>query len=274
MTALSGDDPRITLEVDPNKSTPHGVVDRVTGGSHHTAADEAVADPILAAYPEVAKTALDDRQFVTRVVTHLAQLGIDRFVSLGYRLPADTEVHHVAQPINPRARVVYVSNDAAVNRQAAGLINAGQRIAYINGDLRTPQTILTHRDLRRLIGFTQPVGVLFYGSLNYIPDEDNPWGLVHSLLHDLPAGSYAAFSHVTADDIDPGLHAKITEVYAELDSRFYSRSRDEFAHFIPGGWTLQPPGITYTRDWSVAGDEPPADLSRVMYAWCALALKT
>ena len=229
-----------------------------------------MADPILGVYPQVRQTALDDRQFLGRVVVHLAKEGIDQFLCLGYRLPSETDVHHVAQSITPRARVVYASNDPIVNRQASSLISAGQRVAYIDGDPRTPEYILKDPITQNLIDFTRPVGVLFYGSLNYIADRDDPYGAVQHLLEEVPSGSYVAISHVTADGIDPGLHSTIESAYADVPNRFYFRTRQQITRFY-GDWEILEPGIVHAGDWTVEGDAPAP--ARVMYVWCGLARK-
>ncbi|MFD8560573.1 SAM-dependent methyltransferase [Streptosporangium canum] len=258
------------MRVNPGLATPSGVVDRVTGGSHHYAADRALADPILEAYPQVRETALDDLQFVGRAVVHLAQQGIDQFLILGYRLPSETEVHHVAQSVVPRARVVYVSSDSVVSLQASALVSASQRVAYIDSDPRNTDSILNDPATQSLIDFTRPVGVLFYGWLNYIADRDDPYGAAQNLLEEVPSGSYVAISHVTADGIDPGLFNKIESAYADVPNRFYFRDHSQVTRFF-ADWDIQEPGVVRCGDWSVQGQDPAPD--RVMYAWCGLARK-
>ena len=44
---------------------------------------------------------------------------------------------------------------------------------------------------------------MLFAVLHFVPDEDDPSGLVGRLLAELPSGSYLALSHLTGD-FDPG----------------------------------------------------------------------
>src|SRR5262249_52798579 len=68
---------------------------------------------------------------------------------------------------------------------------------YIDADLRDPVGIVTQA--ARTLDFTQPVGVLLLAVLHFIPDTDDPAGLVATLAARLAPGSSLAISHLTAD---------------------------------------------------------------------------
>jgi hypothetical protein len=44
-------------------------------------------------------------------VRFLAEQGIDQFLDIGTGTPSAPNVHHIAQQVNPRSRIVYMDND-------------------------------------------------------------------------------------------------------------------------------------------------------------------
>jgi hypothetical protein len=76
-----------------------------------------------------------------------AEAGIRQFLDLGAGLPANGNVHQVAEAATAGARVVYVDNDPSVLAHAQAL-TAGDRTAVIQSDLRDPAAILAHPPTR------------------------------------------------------------------------------------------------------------------------------
>lgn len=227
---------------------------------------------MLAFAPGLRDSALDDQQFFKRAVRYMAEHHkIEQFLVIGYGLPGNYEIHYVAREVIPKARVVYAAADTMVNLAASALIVGSPRIAYINGDPRNTESILYDPATQDLINFSQPIGLVFAGSLNYIPDADDPWGAVHNLLEEVPRGSCAAISHVTADGIDPATFGKIESVYNKIPNRFYFRTYEQTMRFF-ADWPLEePPGLVHSGNWSVK-EEPPVP-ERVMYVWAGVARK-
>ncbi len=81
------------------------------GGFHHFAIDRQTAEELTALYPALPQVARANRAALRRVVTFLAEQGIDQFLDIGSGIPTVGNVHEVAQRITPAARVVYVDND-------------------------------------------------------------------------------------------------------------------------------------------------------------------
>ncbi|MFI6511866.1 SAM-dependent methyltransferase [Streptosporangium sp. NPDC050855] len=257
--------------VDTTKPSPARVYDYVLGGTDNFEVDRAVADPILAHAPELRDLAADNRRFLERVVRHVVgDHGVTQILDIGSGLPTANNVHQVAQAIDQRTRVVYVDNDPTVHVQAQALIVGDENTRYVNGDVRTPERILNAPATQELIDFGRPVAVLFVSILQFVHDSDDPYGVVQHILSEVPSGSYVAIAHVTDHEIDPVVHAKIEEMYANVPSRFYFRDRDAFSRFF-SGWDVLPPGITTVGDWTVDG-APPGE-RRPMNAWCGLARK-
>src|SRR4029450_7577743 len=69
----------------------------------------------------------------------------------------------------------------------------------IRADRRKPDGILGHPEVRELIDFSQPVALLLMAILHFIPDDEDPFGIVARFRDALPVGSYLAISHGTRD---------------------------------------------------------------------------
>lgn len=142
----------------PSKPSPARVYDYWLGGKDNFAADRQVAEEIAAKAPEVREIARANRAFLVRAVRCLAEAGIRQYVDLGSGLPTSPNVHEVAREVHPEARIAYVDNDPVVAAYGRAL-NASGITAVVQADLRHPEVVLDHPDLRDLIDFRQPVGV-------------------------------------------------------------------------------------------------------------------
>ena len=90
------------------------------------------------------------------------------------------------------------------------------------------------------------------GVLHFIPDNDDPWGVVAQLMAALPSGSYLAVQHPTQDFY---AEAKDTDrSYRSSGIAFQYRTKDDFLRFLDG-LELVPPGLQPMTEWR-AGDEP------------------
>jgi len=93
-------------------------------------------------------------------------------------------VHEVAQRAVPSAHVLYVDNDPVVLADARALLTSSPegRTAYIQADLRDPESILASPVLREVLDLGQPVALVLVAVLHFIPDADKPGQLIATLL--------------------------------------------------------------------------------------------
>jgi hypothetical protein len=75
-------------------------------------------------------------------------------------------MHEIAQRIAPGSRVVYVDNGT--------------------------------------LDLSKPAALMLFGIMHFLPDSDDPHGVVARLLTALPSGSYLGIQHPTADFYPPG----------------------------------------------------------------------
>jgi S-adenosyl methyltransferase len=101
------------------------------------------------------------------------EAGIRQFIDIGTGLPTQGSVHEVAQDIAPDARVIYVDYDPIVVPHAQALLVRNPATVAINGDLREPETILSHPAVQVLIDFAEPVAILLVAVLHFLVTSES-----------------------------------------------------------------------------------------------------
>lgn len=217
-------------------------------------ADLPFIQQLYTAIPFYPKWARHNRAFLGRAVRHMVGNGVRQFLDIGSGLPAGGNTHEVARELITDPRVVYVDNDEeAINRARDLLCQQGLlgTTAMVDADLREPTRILEHPDTRRLLDFTQPVGLLLISVLPWITDADEPAELLAQLRDALPPGSRIAMSHVSLEDAGSEIKAQVAagaSAFTDASTPVTLRTRQQFLGFFDG-WTLTEPGITYATDW-------------------------
>ncbi len=239
--------------VDIDSSKPHSarIYDYFIGGKNHFAADRAAAEEVLRHSASVRVAARSNRAFLGRAVHYLAaEAGITQFLDIGTGLPTSDNVHEIAQAVTPSARVVYVDNDPLVLTHARALLTSSPqgRTAYIDADLRDPQSILDNPVTREVLDFSRPIGLIMVAILHMVADVDKPTQIVSTLLDAMPPGSYLAASHLTTEH-DPVATSAGQRVMNKAGIDMQKRDSDVFARLAFRGLELVPPGVTLVSDW-------------------------
>ncbi|MGR6922159.1 SAM-dependent methyltransferase [[Actinomadura] parvosata] len=239
-----------------NPNIPHSarVYDYWLGGKDNFEADRRVAEQTMAAVPGIRESARNNRAFLGRAVRHLAGLGVRQFLDLGTGIPSQGNTHEVAQAVAPESRVVYVDNDPIVMAHARALLTSTPegRTAYIEADVREPQSILEHPDVLATLDFTQPIALVMVAILMHIPDEDDPERLVKTYAQALPSGSYLVLSHLTLDLVPPRVAADYLEATRPQAMHRTPRTGERISRYFDG-FDLVEPGLVAVSKWR---DEP------------------
>ena len=244
------------------------------GGKDNFAVDRQSGDEIERLFPTVRVMAVANRRLLQRVVRFLtADAGVRQFLDIGTGLPTADNTHEVAQRIAPESHILYVDNDPLVLVHARALLtstDAGET-AYLEADLRDPGSIVRHPQLRATLDLSQPVGLLLFAVLHFVPGQGEARGIVEQLVDVLPSGSYLVASHATQDFSPPELVAAYRKLLDNGRADVWPRDRDEFTALFDG-LELVGPGVVPAGEWRPDPGEP-LPVRQDVGLWAAVARK-
>jgi len=261
--------------VDASTPSPARLYDYFLGGTHNLAVDREAAERFRAVVPEIVDATWANRGFHGRAAVSLARQGIRQFIDIGSGLPTQNNTHEAVRRVAPDARVVYVDNDPMVAAHSGPLLAGDGTTTLIMADIRELDSVLGDPELRRLIDFAEPAGVLMTAVLHFVADDADPWGLVARYMEAVAPGSYLALSHGTYDKMPPNSIEAGNQTYAQAAERVYLRSKPEVERFFTGLELMSPylgadPMITYVGLWGAEDlDAADTDGSRAIY--CGVA---
>jgi hypothetical protein len=260
----------VVRTIDPSIAHIARVQDYWLGGKDHFEADRIAGDEVIALLPNTVASVRENRAFLGRTVRFLAgEAGIRQFLDLGTGMPTASNTHEVAQSLAPESKIAYVDNDPMVLAHARALLTSrpeGQ-CAYIDADIRDPETILGKA--AEILDFSEPVAVVLMAVLQFIPDEDDPQGLVRRLVEAVPAGSYLVISHPASDIQAAAMASATTRLNQLMAQRAKPRSRDAVTAFFDG-LDLVEPGVIRCPEWR---PDRPEDAAGKSTMWGGVAKK-
>jgi S-adenosyl methyltransferase len=261
--------------VDPTTPSTARLYDFYLGGTANFAADRAMAQRMYEAVPEVPEGAWANRGFHQRAALWMAERGVRQFLDLGAGLPTQGNTHEVVLKFAPDAKVVYVDVDPMVNAHAAALLTGGDSTRFVQSDLRDPDAVLGDPELRKLIDFTEPVGLLLTAVMHFVTDNDDPWGLVARYVSALAPGSYLALSHLTSDSKPSRAVQEGSALFNQIPENVALRSKADIERFFAGLEIVPPydgaePDLTFVGTWG-AVDPELADSDGSRWLYCAVA---
>jgi trans-aconitate methyltransferase len=260
----------IAASIDPSVAHIARIQDYWLGGKDHFEADRIAGDEAIAHLPDMVASVRNTRAFLGRTVRFLAQeRGIRQFLDVGTGIPTASNTHEVAQRVAPDSRIVYVDNDPMVLAHARALLTSSAEggCAYIDADIRDPEHIL---DLAgEVLDFTEPVGVVLMAVLQFVPDDDDPYGLVRRLMAAVPAGSYLVISHPAADLQAAAMAGMATRLNQLMAQRVKPRTKAEVTAFFDG-LDLVAPGVIRCPEWR---PDRPEDAAGKSTMWGGVAEK-
>ncbi|WP_261575702.1 SAM-dependent methyltransferase [Frankia gtarii] len=253
--SLAEEHPSIDLRTD----RPHTarIYDYFLGGKDNFPADRVAAEQASAAFPNASLAARQNRAFMVRAIRHLArEAGIRQFLDIGTGIPTSPNVHEIAQAVTPQARVVYTDNDPIVLAHARALLASTPqgRTAYLDADLRDPQTILDAPELRETLDLSLPVALSMIAVFHFVADSDDPHGIIRHLVDALPSGSYLILTNGTTD-YDPATQ-DLAVAYEKQGITVRLRNRTEVENLF-GGLELIDPGVELVHRWRPAASDLP-----------------
>ncbi|TWF93955.1 SAM-dependent methyltransferase [Saccharopolyspora dendranthemae] len=252
----------------------HGarIYDYILGGKDNYAVDRAAAEASQQVWPALPVHMRANREFMHRAGRFLAtECGVEQFLDIGTGIPTRPNLHEVVHEVTPEASVVYTDNDPIVLAHARALMSrSGQgSTAYVDADLRDPDTILDSREFRDTLDPSRPIGLMLIAVVHFIEEDDEALDVVRRIVDVLPSGSYVAAT-IATDDYAPELLAEVRRAYREhgetLKFRTYATAQRFFS-----GLDLVDPGVVQMHKWRpddpASLEVPEADIA--MYAGIA-----
>jgi hypothetical protein len=250
-------------EIDLNRPSAARVYDYYLGGFHNFPADRAMAQEAIRMWPELPVMMQANRAFLHRAIRYAVRRGIAQFLDIGSGIPTVGNTHEVARQANPDCRVVYVDIDPIAVAHSRAILGDDPATLVLQGDLRQPEAILSDERVRDLLDFDRPVAVLLVALLHFIPDADDPGGVVGRLRDALALGSMLIVSHASSDG-QPELAARHQQLYARTPTPMTMRSKAEIESIFDG-FVVQEPGIVPIQRWRPdPGSEASPEIERMV----------
>jgi hypothetical protein len=239
-------------DLDMDEPNAARMYDYYLGGSHNFRADRALANQAIEAFPDMARAAQANRAFLRRAVRFLVGAGVRQFLDIGSGIPTVGNVHQVAQAGAADARVVYVDTDPVAVSHSEALLARDPRTMVVQADGRDPGSVLGDPAVTGHLDLARPVGLLMFAFLHFVPDEEDPAGILAGYRAALAPGSHLAVSH-GATPVE-----RILQIYRGTRNPLYVRDRDELTALF-AGFTLVDPGIVFLPQWHPEHPEDVGD---------------
>jgi hypothetical protein len=245
------------------------IYDYFLGGKDNFAADREAAEELRSLLPDAEMACRENRDFLRRAVRYLAtDSGIGQFIDIGSGLPTTSNTHEVAQAIRPDARVAYVDYDPVVAAHGRALLGSSPGVAVIEADLRRPGVIMGSQPLTDLVDFSAPVAILLTAVLHFIPDNDDPYGIVDVLKSVMVAGSYLVVSHATQDSVSREEALGGMSIYDKSSAPVVPRSYGGVLKFFDR-MDLVDPGLVSISEWRSSQRHSSRSVRGLMYGGVA-----
>ncbi|MDQ7905833.1 SAM-dependent methyltransferase [Phytohabitans sp. ZYX-F-186] len=251
-----------TIEID--RPSTARMYDYFLGGSHNFAVDREAAQAMIAAVPETPLIAQANRAFLRRTVRFLAEAGVRQFLDIGSGIPTVGNVHEIAQAAAPESTVVYVDVDPLAVGHSREILDGNERAVAVQADIRDPDRIIDHPEVRKLIDFGQPVALMIVAVLHFVRDEDRPAEIVARLRSALAPGSYLVLSQACGEGRTSTEWAEAYAIYQRTDHPLHNRGRAEITRLFDG-FTLVEPGVVWVPEWRPDSPHAVEEAERSIY---------
>ena len=214
------------------------------GGGENYPADQEAAKDVVLLYPDIVEIARQDRLFLARALRYLvSDVGIRQFVDIGAGLPAEPNIHELAQAAAPESRVAYVDNDEIVLAHArAWMTNSTPEgaVSCIEADVLEPEQLVER--LHPTIDLSRPTAIIMMAVLGHAcPTAPEMYSVIGRLMSSMAPGSYLV--------IGDGMQSKHQGfARSALKHNYHLRTLEEFQRCFDG-FELVEPGVVPLNLW-------------------------
>lgn len=263
------DEDHLATLIDTTRPHVPCMYDYYLGGQYNSAADRAAAQRALDAIPAIPVMAKMNRGFLRRAVRFMARQGVKQFLDIGSGLPTVGNTHEIAQEVlgKGNARVVYVDSEEIVKILGSEILAKDANSTGVIESCLNPQAILDHPEVKRLIDFSQPVGVMMMSLLHFFSDEQLP-SIIDPMRNAVCPGSYFAASQLYLPEDSPYKWGKekaeqVQKQYKQASTHAHGRTEKGIVEkiFESEDWEMQEPGLANVGAWRIEdGDKVEGDL--------------
>lgn len=262
---------RAPVGVDTTRPSVARVYDFMLGGKDNFAVDRQAGQMALQITPDGPAAARANRGFLRRAVRHLvADAGIRQFLDIGSGLPTQGNVHEIAHQVDPQVRVVYVDSDPMVLAHGRVLLDSSPMTTVVQADIRAPEQILDNPEVRSLIDFSEPVGLLLLGILHHLADGEDPGGVAAAYRDAVAPGSFLAISHFhNPGDQHPDASKKalvVEKIFNQTMGTGRWRHHDEIVSYF-GDFEMLEPGVVPLPEWRPEPTDEPSEQTDTYYTF-------
>ena len=237
-------------EFDPSIPSIARVYDYWLGGKNHFKADRELGAKLLEQYPPTADIVRENKRFLTRAITWVAEQGIAQFIDLGAGMPTSPNTLETVRAVAPDAGVVLVDNDPVVIAHLTALLAEGYPgVTVVANDVREIKVVLA--EVAAGIDLGSPACLILGSLLHFFP-VDVGQEMVSGYLAALAPGSYVIFSIGRSVGAES---ERFIAAYRKGGSALYYYTADDIAALF-SALELVPPGIIQPRSWHPVGPEP------------------
>src|SRR6266508_3608773 len=158
-----------------------------------------------------------------------------------------------AAPRTARANRAFLGRAVRFLAEDAGI----RQFLDLGTGLPTQQNVheVAQAATRKLIDVEQPMAVLLVAILHFIPDEEDPAGIVARLRDAMAPGSYLVVSH-TANESPDEVMAAAQQGFRLAGAPLTPRTRAEISRLLEG-FDLVDPGLVEVSQWRPDAPEAP-----------------
>ena len=247
--------------IDPDIPHPVRMWDYMIGGKDHYESDRVAVDYLATLWPNIFLSARAAEAFAERAATWISDgKGLTQFLQLGCAIPLKTPLDGIVHDHAPGAPYVYVTDDpiTAVHARAVLAARARGPMHIELGEFRDPAPILASPRVRELLDFSQPMGVMLVGMVDYTLSTSRVRQALLDIMEALAPGSLVVVLHHL--EFPPEIGRAVLGAMGENPAQFRPRSEQEVAALFEG-FEFVPPGLVRATDWMPDGKGPGHDLA-------------
>lgn len=241
-------------QMDITRPAAARIYDAFLGGGHNFGVERDFVERVERVLPGIGASYRENHAFLRRAVEFLLASGVRQFLDLGSGIPTIGHLHEVARRRTRDFRVLYVDNEPLTVAHSRPLLADEPRAEILLADCRDPESVLRSPEARRMLDLREPVGVLMTSVLHFVPDADDPAGLVEAYRDAVVPGSHLVVSHVTGTS-EPEAVQVLADCYAQTSDPLHPRETSWIDKLF-GDFEVLPPGTTHLADWRPDPEHP------------------